>query len=116
MKEAFTAAAKAKVKGICGINSLSMNVTSPQTKQPALGATRLISGICGGPIRPAAVHFIKCGSEVIVKEQLPITLMGCGGITEPQHFDELLKGGARIAMAATGMMWDPYLAARYHQR
>jgi len=116
MKDTFTAATKAKVKGICGINSVSMNVISSRTKLPALGANRLTSGICGAPILPAALHFVKCADEVIAKEQLPLTLMACGGATEPQHFDEMLHAGAKVAMSATGMMWDPYLAARYHQR
>ena len=43
-------------------------------------------------------------------------MLGCGGIAKPEHFEEFLKAGAAIAMTATGMMWDPYLALRYHER
>ena len=34
----------------------------------------------------------------------------------PEHFDAFLEAGADIATTATGMMWDPYLALRYHER
>ena len=30
------------------------------------------------------------------------------------QFDQFLKAGASVAMSATGMMWDPFLALRYH--
>lgn len=85
-------------------------------KEPALGPNRLVSGICGSPIRTAAVNFIKEGSQLIKQHDLPLTLLGCGGVTEPQHFDEFLNAGAKIAMTATGIIWDPYLALRYHNK
>jgi len=116
MRRSFIAAVKGKVSGICGINSVSMNVISPQTQQPALGPSRLTSGVCGAPIRPAALDFVRKASQLIQQEQLPLTLMGCGGVTKPEHFDQLLDEGAKISMSATGMMWDPYLAARYHNQ
>jgi dihydroorotate dehydrogenase len=114
MTSVFKAAAKAKVKAICGINSVSMSVVSPTTQEPALGPARLVSGICGGPIRASAIDFIKKANHIIQRSQLPLTLIGCGGITEARHFTEFLDAGAKVAMSATGMMWDPYLAARYH--
>jgi dihydroorotate dehydrogenase len=91
-----------------------MSVISPTTKESALGPLRLVSGICGGPIRAGAVDFIKKANHIIQQYQLPLTLIGCGGITEAKHFTEFLDAGAKVAMSATGMMWDPYLAARYH--
>jgi len=114
MKRVFRLAAEVKVSAICGINSVSMKVVSPKTKESALGANRLTSGVCGGPIRPIAVDFMKRARRIINNEQLNLALLGCGGITEPQHFDEFLDAGAQVVMSATGMMWDPYLAARWH--
>lgn len=110
MKAVFKAAARGGAKAICGVNSVSMSVTPP------LDAYRKTSGVCGAAIRPAALQFINQASHIIKTEQLDLTLLGCGGIMEPEHFDEFFEKGANIAMSATGMMWDPYLAMRYHAR
>jgi dihydroorotate dehydrogenase (NAD+) catalytic subunit len=91
-----------------------MKVVDPTTKNPALGANRLVSGICGAPIRETALHFIRSARKAIDKEQLNLTVIGCGGITTKEHFTEFVNAGATVAMTATGMMWDPYLALRYH--
>jgi len=115
MAETLKAASKAKVKGICGINSVSMKVVSPNSNIPSLGLGRLASGICGSPIRSTAINFVRESKRILQKENIPIALLGCGGITEPKHFTEFIDAGANIAMSATGMMWDPYLALRYHK-
>ncbi len=114
MKEVLQASAKGGARGVCGINTLSMEVLDKQGK-PALGENRKTAGVCGGAIRPQALHFIHKASEIIHKEKLGLVLLGCGGIMRPEHFTEFLDHGAQIAMSATGMMWDPYLALRYHQ-
>jgi len=113
MREVFKAAARAGVKGICGINTLSMKVVD-SSGQPALGPGRALSGICGGPIRAAALDWVRSAHEIVEQERLPLTLVGCGGIMKPNQFDEFLEAGADVAMSATGMMWDPLLALRYH--
>jgi dihydroorotate dehydrogenase (NAD+) catalytic subunit len=114
LRDVFYAAAHAGIRGISGINTVSMPVVDNEG-HPALGPQRLTSGICGGPIRPVALHFIQQAAHIKRKEKLDLTLIGVGGITLPEHFDLFLQAGADIAMSATGMMWDPYLAARYHQ-
>jgi len=113
MKKVFEAAARAGVRGIAGINTLSMKVVDKQGL-PALGPARIHSGVCGGPIRAAALDWVRTAHSIIKDNQLPLTLIGCGGITIPGHFDEFLEAGAAVAMSATGMMWDPFLALRYH--
>lgn len=115
MRSVMVAAAKAGIRAVCGINTISMSVIDDQG-QPALGPKRLTSGICGGPIRTAALRFITDAAAINAQEKLDLTLMGVGGITLPQHFDDFLQTGAQIAMTATGMMWDPYLALRYHRK
>lgn len=114
MRDVLVASARAGVASIEGINSVSMRVVN-EKKEPALGEKRLTSGICGGPIRAAALHFISQAARINKKEKLGLTLIGCGGITAPQHFDEFFEAGAEVAMSATGMMWDPYLAVKYHK-
>lgn len=115
MRDVMVAAARAGVRGFAGINTISMPVVEKSNK-PALGPNRLTSGICGGPIRDAALEFISQAAKINKKEKLDLTLIGVGGIMLHEHFDLFLEAGADVAMTATGMMWDPYLGMSYHQR
>ncbi len=115
MKQVFLAAARGGAHAICGLNAVSMDVVDAKG-DAALGESRKSSGVCGGAIRPQALHFIHSAADLIRKEKLGLLLIGCGGITRPEHFDEFLEAGAHFALAATGMMWDPFLALRYHER
>lgn len=110
MKSMLMAAARGGARAICGINTVSMKI------QPPLDAGRTTSGICGAAIRDQAVAFLQTARRIIDKEKLGLTLLGCGGVMKMDHFDELFDAGAEVAMSATGMMWDPYLAMRYHER
>lgn len=114
MRDVFIAARKAGVRAICGINSVSMEVKT-SSGEPALGSKRTSSGVCGACIRKEALHFIREAHAINAEEKLGLTLMGCGGIMQPNHFDQFLDEGAQVAMTATGMMWDPYLAFRWHE-
>ncbi len=111
LQEVLLAAARAGVDAICGINTLSMKIVNGEGN-PALGENRLRAGLCGGPIREAALQFITHAREIIEKEKLDMKLMGTGGVTLPQHFDHFFEAGADVAMSAVGMMWDPYLATK----
>lgn len=115
MRDVFCAAAKAGIRAISGINTVSMAVIDTEG-HPALGTSRLTSGICGGPIRKVALQFIEQATHINSREKLDLTLIGVGGITLAEHFKQFLNAGAHVAMSATGMMWDPYLAMRYHQQ
>ncbi|MCC5831524.1 MAG: hypothetical protein JJU12_00570 [Chlamydiales bacterium] len=115
LKNVMHAAAKGGASAICGINTVSMKVVKSDGT-PALGEKRLRSGVCGGPIREAALDFIRNARAVNEEEKLAMTIMGTGGATLPEHFDQFFQAGAEVAMSAVGMMWDPYLAARYHDR
>lgn len=106
-------ASKANIDAISGINTISMQVKTPDN-QPALGPERLRSGICGGPIKSYGLDFSRNLSKIIEQEKLDLTLIGVGGITTPQDFEDYFVAGAHFAQSATGMMWDPYLAMRYH--
>jgi dihydroorotate dehydrogenase (NAD+) catalytic subunit len=114
LQQVMVAAARAGVRAVCGINTVSMNVIK-EDGTPALGSNRLRSGVCGGPIRQAALDFIQNAHQINRSLNLGLTLMATGGVTLPEHFDLFMEAGANIAMSAVGMMWDPFLAARYHQ-
>lgn len=111
MQKTLVAAARAGVRAVSGINTIGMRVMGKDGK-PALGADRPTSGICGNPIREAALDFVRKARQIIDGEKLGLTLLGCGGILQPEHFYQFLEAGADVALTATGMMWDPYLALR----
>lgn len=111
MLHTFAAAARAGVHAISGINTIGMQVLDAQ-RNPALGPNRPASGICGNPIRESALDFVQKARLIIDKEKFDFALMACGGIMLPEHFSLFLDAGADVAMTATGMMWDPYLALR----
>lgn len=106
MRKSMIAAARAGVRAICGLNTISMKV------EPPLDSKRQTCGICGAPIREAALEFIEKARKIDDDEKLDLTIIGCGGITLPEHFDLFLAAGADVAMTATGMMWDPFLALK----
>ena len=114
MKQALVAAATAGVKGICGINSVPMKVVNIDGT-PTFG-TRTIAGVSGIPIQELALDFIKTASTIIQQENLNLVLLGVGGITMASHFSKFFAAGATVALSATGMMYNPYLAAEYHEQ
>jgi len=114
LTDVLTSIARAGARGVCGINTIGRKVTNA-SGAPALGVGRETSGICGGPIRSYGLEFVKNARDIIVTEALGLTLLGVGGVVKPEHFDEYLSAGADIAMSATGMMWNPYLAMRWHE-
>lgn len=115
LRTIMQAAKRAGVEAICGINTVSMKVVKADGT-PALGSEkRLRAGVCGGPIRLAALDFIEKAHAVNKEENLGLTIMATGGVTAPEHFAQFFEKGADVAMSAVGMMWDPYLAARYHE-
>ncbi|SCA62482.1 Dihydroorotate dehydrogenase [Chlamydiales bacterium SCGC AG-110-M15] len=107
------AAANAGVRAVSGINTISRKVID-EKGLPALGENRLTSGICGAPIRDTAIDFLRDARKIIDDEVLPLTLIGVGGVTLAEHFDLHLEAGADFVQSATGMMWDPHLAMKWH--
>jgi len=114
LKKIMHAAARGGVNAICGINTMSMKVIK-EDGAPALGEKRLQSGVCGGPIRSVALDFVSMARRINDQDRLGLAIMGTGGVICPEHFDLFFEAGADVAMSGVGMMWDPYLAARYHQ-
>ncbi|EGG23745.1 dihydroorotate oxidase [Cavenderia fasciculata] len=114
MEKLMLQAHRAGVTAIAGINTMSMKVIDRDTNEPALGPGRLSSGVCGAPIRQTAIDWISQARQVIDQHKLPLQLIGCGGIVQPQHFDDFLNAGANFCTSATGLMWDPYLALKWH--
>ena len=117
MKSVVKAAAESGVSGICAINTLSRKILDKNTNKPSLGKMRPTGGICGGPIRSSAMRQVQELSDFVKSDSSlseRLTILGCGGVTSPSHFDNFLNAGADIAMTASGFMWDPLLAKKYY--
>lgn len=110
----FLAMARAGVQALCGINTIPMTLLN-KAGEPVLGPERRRCGICGSPIREAGLDWVRAARKINDQEALDLTLIGVGGVVRPQHFQDYLDAGADIVTCATGMMWDAYLAARFHQ-
>ncbi len=105
LHQTLVAAARATVQAICGLNSVSRELTPPLDPQ------RKSSGVCGAAIRPLALEFLRNASRINREEGCGLTLLGCGGILRPEHFEEFFAAGADVALSATGMLWNPYLVS-----
>ena len=115
MKEMFYAACKGGARGICGINSVPMEVVNNENT-PIFGESRRVSGVSGMPIRDIALQFVKDAREIIEQENLDLALLATGGVTTAEHFQEFLNAGADVVLSATGTIHNPYIACEYHQR
>ncbi|MBI3508332.1 MAG: hypothetical protein HY069_01665 [Chlamydiia bacterium] len=113
MEQILIAAAKGGAQALSGILPVPMEVVNDKG-QCAFGEKRKTAGIAGGTIRPTALHFVRDAARIIQKEKLELTLLGCGGILLPAHFDLFFEAGADVALSGTGFLWDPYLASKYH--
>lgn len=113
-RASLVALARAGVQAVCGINTIPMRVTNADG-EPTLGPSRPKCGICGNPIRQAALDWVETTAQINEEEGLGLTIIGVGGVTQAKHFQDFLDRGADFVTCATGMMWDPYLAARYHE-
>lgn len=114
MRNVMIAASKAGCAGIAGINTISMEIID-EKGHPALGQARPTGGVCGSAIRDEALLFMKEAAAIKKSEKLDLELLGCGGLMLPEHLASMLSAGASIAMSATGMMWDPFLAIRFRE-
>jgi dihydroorotate dehydrogenase len=110
MRAVLIAAARAGVRAVSGINTISMKVS------PRLDKNRETCGICGYPIHEAALQFVTDAYRIINEERLDLEITATGGAVLPEHLQNFLDRGAKVAMTATGMMWDPLLGAKFHQQ
>ena len=98
------------MQGISGINTISMAVRDREGNQALPGKGRLTSGLCGHAIRDLSREFIRDLSKIRDNEKYDFVICGVGGITQKEDFAGHFNAGCDIAMAATGAMWNPFLA------
>lgn len=96
--------------GIAAINTLQAAVVNEKGEQALPGKNRLRSGICGSSIKWAGLETVEKLVAIRSKHNFSFQIEGIGGVTTPEDYLEYKAAGADSVMAATGPMWNPYLA------
>lgn len=98
------------VDGISAINTIPAKIYDRSGNQALPGGNRLVSGVCGHPIKWAGLEMVKRLKKLKEDLGLPFAIIGVGGVTTPQDYFEYRAAGADTVMSATGAMWNPFLA------
>lgn len=98
------------VQGISAINTIPSKIVDKEGKQALPGQGRSISGVCGAPIKWAGVEMVERLKRLRDENDLDYTIIGVGGVTVPEDYEEFIEAGADAVMSATGAMWNPFLA------
>ncbi|WP_392565207.1 tRNA-dihydrouridine synthase [Utexia brackfieldae] len=102
------------IDGFSTINTLSARPVNQQGL-PALGANRPEGGVCGDAIRWAGLEMVTHLAQLRAEMSLNFTIIGVGGISHIDHYQQFLAAGADAVMSATGAMWNPLLALEIKQ-
>lgn len=100
------------VGGISAINTIPARVIDEHGEQALPGEGRAVSGICGHAIAWAGKEMVSRLKALQQKSNKTFTVIGVGGVTNPQDFFDYQEAGADVVMSATGAMWDPQLAIK----
>jgi len=98
------------VEGISAINTISTEIVDEHGEQALPGKGRKISGVCGHSIKWAGLEMVEKLKKLREEFNYTYTIIGVGGVSTPEDFQEYRKAGADIVMSATGVMWNPNLA------
>ncbi len=98
------------VAGFNAINTIAGDVRKENGEQALPGKGRLISGVCGAPIKWAGIDMVKRMHALRNELSLNFIIIGTGGVTTPADYKEYIDAGADAVMSATGAMWNTNLA------
>lgn len=98
------------------INTIPAEVKTKRGEQSLPGNNRLISGICGSPIKWAGLDMVK--RAFLLRDALNMTfsIIGVGGVMNHADYKEYREAGADAVMCATGAMWNTNLAVEIKQQ
>lgn len=113
--EEFVKAIAGTVQAIAAINTIVSKIVDEEGK-PALTGGRITSGICGAPIKWAGLDMVKRLKKLREKFHYSYSIVGVGGVMNPDDFFEYRNAGADVVMSATGAMWNPYLAKEIKEK
>ncbi|MFQ1013567.1 dihydroorotate oxidase [Gilliamella apicola] len=97
------------IDGLSTINTLSAKPVDANG-HPALGENRKEGGVCGDAIRWAGLDMVTRLAKYRQQMELKFAIIGVGGVSSSEHYQEFIKAGANAVMSATGAMWNPLLA------
>lgn len=105
------------IDGISAINTIATKIYKDEGKtEPALpGKNRLVSGVCGEPIKWAGLDMVKRLDTLRKEKGYTYTILGVGGVTDIADYRAYKENGADVVMSATGAMWNPRLALEIKQ-
>jgi dihydroorotate dehydrogenase len=95
--------------GVIMMNGLSRAVVDGKG-EPAFGANRVRAGITGGGIYRFAMRQVREAVAIAEQDRLAIKVLGCGGATTPERVRAFIDAGAYAVLAATAIVWNPFLA------
>jgi dihydroorotate dehydrogenase len=98
------------VQGISAINTIAAEIVDGNGMQALPGCGRLRSGVCGHGIKWAGLGMVEKLKKLREKFNYSYAIIGVGGVSSVDDFNEYRKAGADIVLSATGSMWNPYLA------
>jgi len=95
------------VNALVMVNCISAAVVDEQGRPMFESQKR---GIAGEAIRDAALAQVRLFANVIRREQLPLRLVGVGGIANAAHVRSYLDAGSHAVQLATAAMLEPAVA------
>lgn len=98
------------VDGISAINTIPARVYDEEGKPALPGKGRELSGVCGAPIQWAGIEMVERLVKLRKRFGLKFSIVGVGGVTDPEGYQRFRTAGADAVMCATGAMWNPFLA------
>ncbi len=104
------------VQGFSAINTIASEIRNPDGTQALPGEGRLRSGVCGAPIKWAGVEMVKRIKKMRDELGKNFVIVGVGGVTTPQDYQEYREAGADVVMSATGAMWNTDLAREIKEK
>jgi dihydroorotate dehydrogenase len=103
------------VQGFSTINTIASKIYDREGNQALPGNGRLVSGVCGHPIKWAGIEMVKRVKALRDEKGMKFSILGVGGVTSPEDYEEYRKAGAEAVMSATGAMWNPLMAQEIKQ-
>ncbi|MCA9197270.1 MAG: hypothetical protein KDA87_07015 [Planctomycetales bacterium] len=102
-QQAFLEAVADSASAIATTNGIAARITNG-TDPMWQGERR---GICGDGIRTESLRQVASMRDIIRRRNLPIELVGVGGIKNHKHVQQYLDAGASTVQLATQVMLDP---------
>lgn len=101
---------------IAAINTIQVAILNKNGNQALPGPQRLRSGVGGHTIKWAGIKMVQILNKLRLKNNYKYEIVGIGGVINLQDYLEYRKAGADVVQSATGVMFNPYLAAEIWEK